>query len=311
MASLVEPQLMLRDKTPRMTPVAVGPSIAGQGGSSVMTDSNDTTPKTAPRRSLSRAEQERRQILRSVAIGGAMVCASMAGFFKVKYAQAAPHLRPPGALDEKRFLAACIKCGQCVQVCPVQAIKLADIQEGVGNGVPYIDARDQACDFSCDADAMRARLPDRRAEPLIDKKEQTRMGVAELPAPDACLAPQGKGFKGQARGENSRQAALSEIDRWKPRPVASITPMICRSAICACANARSRARSRSSRLVRSRRQAPHAGRDQELRRLRRLRDDLPGRARRHRIDVNRAPRTEGSRGMSGRFLPRTIRRPTR
>ena len=60
-------------------------------------------------------------------------------------------LRPPGALDEKDFLGSCLKCGQCVQVCPVQAIKLTDLVDGWGVGVPYIDAREQACDFSCDA----------------------------------------------------------------------------------------------------------------------------------------------------------------
>jgi ferredoxin len=40
---------------------------------------------------------------------------------------------------------------QCVQVCPVAAIKLADLVDGIGVGAPYIDARAQACDFSCDA----------------------------------------------------------------------------------------------------------------------------------------------------------------
>lgn len=37
-----------------------------------------------------------------------------------------------------------------MQVCPVEAVKLADLIDGVGVGVPYIDAREQACDFSCD-----------------------------------------------------------------------------------------------------------------------------------------------------------------
>lgn len=32
----------------------------------------------------------------------------------------------------------------------MEAVKLADLIDGVGVGVPYIDAREQACDFSCD-----------------------------------------------------------------------------------------------------------------------------------------------------------------
>ena len=31
-------------------------------------------------------------------------------------------LRPPGAVAEKDFLALCIKCGQCLQVCPYHSI---------------------------------------------------------------------------------------------------------------------------------------------------------------------------------------------
>jgi ferredoxin-type protein NapG len=58
---------------------------------------------------------------------------------------------PARRAGREGFLASCIKCGQCVQVCPVEAIKLADLVDGFGVGVPYIDAREQACDFSCDA----------------------------------------------------------------------------------------------------------------------------------------------------------------
>ena len=53
-------------------------------------------------------------------------------------------LRPPGALPEKKFAEVCQKCGDCVRVCPAEAIKLD--QTGVaGNGVPYIDADTDAC----------------------------------------------------------------------------------------------------------------------------------------------------------------------
>ncbi|MBW1695375.1 MAG: 4Fe-4S dicluster domain-containing protein [Deltaproteobacteria bacterium] len=54
-------------------------------------------------------------------------------------------LRPPGALDEDVFLASCIKCGQCLQVCPPQVVKLAGISQGFGIGTPYIVPRQGGC----------------------------------------------------------------------------------------------------------------------------------------------------------------------
>jgi len=168
-----------------------------------------------------RVDEERRRLLRSVAVGGVVACASLLGLAGHKMAKAEPRLRPPGALDEEDFLAACIKCGQCVQVCPVDAIRLGDIDQLLGNGVPYIVARAQACDFSCDATQCVLACPTGALSHLLDKKEQSRMGVAKLAAPDACLARKGEGFRGLARGGSFKgRLRYAEQDRWKPQPVA-------------------------------------------------------------------------------------------
>ena len=96
-----------------------------------------------------REQKQRRQFLHSIALTGGLFGISLLGFIPIVKGKQ-QRLRPPGALAEQPFLAACIKCGQCVQVCPVQAIDLADLDEGFGIGAPFIDARAQACDFSCD-----------------------------------------------------------------------------------------------------------------------------------------------------------------
>ncbi|MFO1135858.1 MAG: 4Fe-4S binding protein [Rhodoblastus sp.] len=182
--------------------------------------SEDPTEAGSPPPSR-RVDEERRRLLRSVAVGGVFACASLLGLAGHKLAEAAPRLRPPGALDEEDFLAACIKCGQCVQVCPVNAIKLGDIDQLLGNGVPYIVARAQACDFSCDATQCVLACPTGALSHLLDKKEQSRMGVAKLVAPDACLARKGEGFRGLARGGSFKgRLRYAEQDRWKPQPVA-------------------------------------------------------------------------------------------
>ncbi len=112
----------------------------------------ENAPAAAPAKgevpvSRERARQGRRKVLRTILLTGGVLGAGLSGYLPLVYART-NRLRPPGALDEKDFLSSCIKCGQCVQVCPVNAIKLADLIDGFGVGVPYIDARAQACDFS-------------------------------------------------------------------------------------------------------------------------------------------------------------------
>lgn len=39
-------------------------------------------------------------------------------------------IRPPGSLDEQRFLERCLKCGQCMRVCPTNVIQPAGLEHG-------------------------------------------------------------------------------------------------------------------------------------------------------------------------------------
>ena len=199
-----------------------------------------------PKPSLAHKQESRRRFLRSAVGAGALLSLSALGYLPVAGATSV-RLRPPGALEEDDFLASCIKCGQCVQVCPVQAIRLADMADGFGLGVPYINGRAQACDFSCDAvqcilacptgalsyekPADLKRRPEMQLaeppillakekdpEPTLNLKE--RIGVARLARPELCLARQGKGIKGPARGQGFEGLLrFTEVDRWRPIPL--------------------------------------------------------------------------------------------
>jgi ferredoxin-type protein NapG len=141
-------------------------------------------------------------------------------------------LRPPGAVDENDFIYGCIKCGLCVQICPVNAVKLAGISQGLSYGTPYIDVRNQPCDFSCDSLQCVETCPTAvldfkqfknigekaiieyektrdRSDPefnpfkvqIVAMREAVTMGMARL-IPGTCLAVKGQGFTGTPRGDD-------------------------------------------------------------------------------------------------------------
>ena len=61
-------------------------------------------------------------------------------------------VRPPGALTESEFLNRCIKCGQCIRVCPTHVIQPAMLEAGVeGLWTPRLDFRlgTSGCQHNC------------------------------------------------------------------------------------------------------------------------------------------------------------------
>lgn len=92
-------------------------------------------------------------------------------------------LRPPGAAPEAAFLAQCLRCGQCEQVCPLGAIRLGHAGDGLSVGTPYIVAREKACNLCMECVKV---CPSGALAPA----GQPKMGVAELDR-ERCLAWQG------------------------------------------------------------------------------------------------------------------------
>lgn len=186
-----------------------------------MSEIKPTKPKKVKKRlSVKRAEEARREFLRSSVLAAGVVGFSLLGLIPVVQGKSLA-LRPPGALktplDERDFLASCIKCGQCVQVCPVEAIKLAELDKGFGIGVPYLDAREQACDFSCDGLQCVLACPTGALTHDLNYPADSRMGFAKLDNPKKCLAILGEGIKGPARGGTySGLLRYDDIDRWNP-----------------------------------------------------------------------------------------------
>jgi ferredoxin len=64
-----------------------------------------------------------------------------------------PHLlRPPGAQDEGRFLSRCIRCGDCLRICPTNVLQPAVGEAGAaGFGTPVLVPRLGYCDYACNS----------------------------------------------------------------------------------------------------------------------------------------------------------------
>jgi MauM/NapG family ferredoxin protein len=59
-------------------------------------------------------------------------------------------IRPPGALPEKQFLQKCVKCGECMKVCPTNAIQPALTEAGPeGIWTPMLVPKIGYCEYYC------------------------------------------------------------------------------------------------------------------------------------------------------------------
>lgn len=93
-------------------------------------------------------------------------------------------LRPPGAQPEREFLAACYRCGNCVDVCPARAIRSLSNEDIEQRGTPYIDPDLAAC-VVCDELACMKACPSGALQP-VEKPGDIRMGLARVKH-DLCV----------------------------------------------------------------------------------------------------------------------------
>lgn len=99
-------------------------------------------------------------------------------------------IRPPGALNEKDFLGACIRCGLCVRDCPFDTLDLARLGDSVTTGTPYFTARNVPCEMCDDIPCVKA-CPTGALDHSLENIDDARMGLAVLLDEENCLNFQG------------------------------------------------------------------------------------------------------------------------
>lgn len=96
-----------------------------------------------------RPDLKRRRVLESFAAGviAFPLFRATLGFSKNRNDRL---IRPPGSLEEEEFLARCIRCGQCMKVCPTNAIQPTLFESGVeGIWSPVLVMRAGYCEYDC------------------------------------------------------------------------------------------------------------------------------------------------------------------
>lgn len=99
-------------------------------------------------------------------------------------------LRPPGSVAEERFLDLCVRCGQCVQVCPGPVLRLSGLEGGFESlWTPVAVPTHAGCHQDCNA--CTQVCPTGAILPLsIEEKRKTPMGLAVIDT-RACLPHKG------------------------------------------------------------------------------------------------------------------------
>ena len=130
----------------------------------------------------------RRDVLQIIVAGA--VSGGLFGLVKAGGARALP--RPPGALVEPAFIAACARCYQCLDVCPVGALRPASLWDGLANaGTPVLDWKKcilcMACIKICPTGAIQKIAKDEMdiGNALIDR--QTCLQWSGEGACDRCF----------------------------------------------------------------------------------------------------------------------------
>lgn len=120
----------------------------------------------------------RRQVIGSLSAGLAMSVLPRIGI--PARAKNHPFCRPPGSVGEKDFLNLCIRCGECMQVCPTNFIQPALFQSGMdGIWTPILHPRSGYCEFECNK--CTQVCPTKAIKKLTKKeKKEFKIGTAVI-----------------------------------------------------------------------------------------------------------------------------------
>jgi polyferredoxin len=119
----------------------------------------------------------RRTAFATAAAGAAMVpAARIADTLDANYSSKV--IRPPGAVEEREFLERCIRCAECMKVCPNNALHPAFFEAGVeGLWTPILIPRIGYCEHSC---VLCGQVCPTGAIQKIDEEQKLGLGMKPI-----------------------------------------------------------------------------------------------------------------------------------
>ena len=114
-------------------------------------------------------------------VQSAVVAAVSVPFLKLRTTDRDPSpwlIRPPGSLSEEAFLDRCIRCGECMKVCPTNGLHPALFEADLeGIGTPKLVPSLGHCDYECNS--CGEVCPTGAIESLtLDEKKDAKIGTA-------------------------------------------------------------------------------------------------------------------------------------
>jgi ferredoxin len=100
-------------------------------------------------------------------------------------------IRPPGSVPEDRFLQLCIRCGQCIKVCPNNVLQPAGFEHGLSSlWTPEVVADWSGCEPSCNNCGQVCPTGAVRAL-VLEEKQAVRIALARVDR-QTCLPHVGR-----------------------------------------------------------------------------------------------------------------------
>jgi polyferredoxin len=125
---------------------------------------------------ISKPNLERRTVMAATAAGAVCIPGLRIANWPDK-AYSEKVIRPPGAVEERAFLERCIRCAECMKVCPNNALHPAFFEAGIeGLWTPILIPRIGYCEFSC---VLCGQVCPTGAIQKITEKQ--KMGIGQKP----------------------------------------------------------------------------------------------------------------------------------